>query len=275
MKDNFWNIHNDFLTSAPQNVVRDTFDDDKKNYARAELELSKEVALLDAALALFVTSLQEGYHNLDNWKDNISVKASVAMANSTLNYLFLARHAVMLGYFSECRDLLRSCHERITRCYLFYADKDDAKRFFTGKKITQKDVKEKLSSILASGNDKRKSEILKILQDSYSHQSDVIHPNLESLFARTYGPETEKLSERILKHPLFGGILSSDSGKLAIFTVIQATLLALKVIGVIFEETSGTWKEEFNRILQSYNKFLYQVRESPWGMGAKTSRPKP
>lgn len=262
MKDGFWHVKHEFLSSAPRDVVKGILEDDKKNYKKAEAELSKELTLLDDAFTLFVTSLQGGYRNSEQWKDNISVKAAVAMANSDLNYLLLARHAVMLGYFPECRDLLRSCHERITRCYLFFVDKDEAKRFFAGEEIKQKDVRKKLSSILASGNDERKSEILKLLQDSYRHQSQVIHPNLESLSARTNGPETEKLSERVVKYPFFGGMLSSDSGKLVIFTVIQATLFALKVIGVIFEETSGTWDKEFNRILQSYNTFLNQVRES-------------
>ena len=138
MKDNFWHVRNDFLTSAPRNVVRGTSDDDKKNYARAELELSKEVALLDDALALFITSLQGSHRNLDDWKDNISVKVAVAMANSALNYLLLARHSVMFGYFPECRDLLRSCHERITRCYLFFADVNEVKKFLSGKKLSDK-----------------------------------------------------------------------------------------------------------------------------------------
>ena len=61
---------------------------------------------------------------------------------------------------------------------------------------------------------------------------------------------------------LFGGMLSTDLGKPVIFTIIQAMLFALKVIGVIFEETSGTWDKEFKRILQSYNTFLKQVQES-------------
>jgi hypothetical protein len=63
MKDDFWHVRNDFLTSEPRNVIRGILDDDKKNYARAESELSKEVALLDDALTLFVTSLQGGYRN--------------------------------------------------------------------------------------------------------------------------------------------------------------------------------------------------------------------
>ena len=260
MKDNFWHVRNDFLTSEPRNVVSGIFDDDKKNYARAESELSKEVTLLNDALALFVTSLQGGYRSESEWQDNISVKAAVAMANSALNYLFLARHAVLLGYFPEARNLLRGCHERITRSYLFFIDKDEAQKFLSGKKLSEKSeqryVDKKVAAILKA------NKALETLRSTYRHQSSLVHPSLESLSARTAGSESEKLSERVVKYPLFGGLLSSDLGKPVIFTVIQATLFALSVIGVIFEETSGTWKKEFNRILQSYNTFLNQVRNS-------------
>jgi len=257
MKDNFWHARSDFLTSEPRNVVRGILEDDKRNYARAESELSNEVASLDDALTLFVTSLQGGYRNAQEWKDNVSVKAATVMANSTLNYLFLARHAVLLGYFPEVRDLLRSCHERITRCYLFYADKDKAQNFLSGQEIPQRDVDKKLATIL-----KVDDSLRKMMRDSYSSQSSLVHPNLESLSARTAGPESEELNERILKYPLFGGLLSSDIGKLSLYAVIQMTLFALKVIKVMFVETSGVYDNKYARILESYNTFLNQARIS-------------
>ena len=250
-------MNHDFLSSLPRNVVMGILDADKKNYKRAESELSEEVTLLDDALTLFVTSLQGGYRNAQEWKDNISVKAAVAMANSTLNYLFLARHAILLGYFPEVRDLLRSCHERITRCYLFFADKDKAQKFLSGQEIPQRDVDKKLATIL-----KVDDALRKMIRDSYSSQSSLVHPNLESLSARTAGPESEELNERIVKYPLFGGLLSSDIGKLSLYAVIQMTLFALSAIKVIFVETSGNWDKEYNRIMHSYNTFLNQARES-------------
>lgn len=257
MKDNFWHVRSDFLTSEPRDVVRGIINDDKKNYSRAESELSKEVALLDEALTLLVASLQGGYRNAQEWKDNVSVKAATAMANSTLNYLLLARHAVLFGYSPEVRDLLRSCHERITRCYLFYADKDEAQKFLSGQEIPQRDVDKKLATIL-----KVDDALRKMMRDSYHFQSSVVHPNLESLSARTVGPESEKLNERIVEYPLFGGLLSADIGKLSVYTVIQMTLFTLKVIKVMFVETSGVYDNEYARILGSYNTFLNQARIS-------------
>jgi len=90
----------------------------------------------------------------------------------------------------------------------------------------------------------------------YRSQSSLVHPNLESLSARTDGPETEKLSERAVKYPLFGGLLSSDLGKMYLYAVVQSTLFALSVIKVIFVETSGKWDEQYDRIKESLKKLI-------------------
>ena len=103
---------------------------------------------------------------------------------------------------------------------------------------------------------------LEKLREMYRSQSSLVHPNLKSLSARTAGSESEELSDRVVKYPIFGGVLSYDLGKPVIFAVIQAALFALQVIGVLFEETSGTWEREFNRIKQSHDTFLNQERES-------------
>ncbi|MEK7353558.1 MAG: hypothetical protein AABZ77_03515 [Chloroflexota bacterium] len=251
MKDEFWHVHSNFLTSDPRQLVGGIFDDDKKNYERAKTELSNEVILLDDALILFVTSLQGGYRNAQQWEDNISVKAATAMANSTLNYLLLARYAVLLGYFPEARDLLRSCHERITRGYLFFVDKDKAQKFLSGKEIPQRDVDNRIATLLKVDEDLRK-----MIRYSYTYQSSLVHPNLESLSVRTAGSSSEELKERIVKYPIFGGLLPTGIGKPSLYAVIQMALFASKVIGIMFEETSGTWKKEYNRILKRYETFL-------------------
>jgi hypothetical protein len=263
MESGFWHMKHDFLNTSPRDIVRGIIEDDKNNYARAKAEFSEEIKLLDDALALFVMSLQGGYRIQTAWENNISVKASVVMANAMLNQLFLARHAVMLGYFAECHDLLRSFHERVNCCAVFFNDEDEAKHFFDGAEIWPRDVRKKLSSFLAEGNDVKRDEILKILKDSYNRESKIVHPNLESLRDRTGGPKTEDLKDRVVKYPFWGGMLSYDLGKPIIFIIIQATLLALKIIGVIFEENSGVWKKEFSRIKETYETFLAEARKSP------------
>ncbi len=256
MENDFWHVHSDFLTSDPSRLVKSLFDDDTKNYERAKTELSNDVILLGDAITLFVTSLQGGYQKQEEWKDNISVKASVAMANSTLNYLLLARHAVLFGYFPEGRDLLRSCHERITRSYLFFIDNSKAKEFLSGKEILQSDVDNKIAALL-----KVDESLRKMLRNSYRFQSSLVHPNLDSLSIRTAGSPSEDLKHRIVKYPIFGGMVSPDIGKLSLYAVIQMALLASKVIGVMFVETSGTWSKEYDRILQKYEIVLDQVKE--------------
>ncbi|MGD0781184.1 MAG: hypothetical protein ABR954_10480 [Dehalococcoidales bacterium] len=249
MKDKFWNVHRNFLSASPLDIVKSLFNDDKKNYSMAESKFSKEIALLDDALVLFISSLQGAYRSLDKWKDNTSTKASIAMANSTLNYILLARHAVLLGYFPECRNLLRSCHERITRSFLFYADINEAQKFLSGKQLSTKSeqsyVDNKLAKLLAADDG-----VLKILRAAYHFQSSNIHPNLESLSVRIAGPQSEKLSDRVAKYPMFGGLVSDDVGKLTIFSVIQVTLFASTMIGFISVETPGIYLKEYNRILR-------------------------
>ena len=226
MKDDLWHTRSDFLTSEAPDVVRGILCDDRRNYARAESELGRELALLDDALALFVTSLQGGYRNRSEWEENASVKAAAAMASSALNYLFLARHAVLLGYFAEARNILRGCHERMTRCYLFYADVNEAQKFLSGKKLTgrseQSYVDSRVAAILEADN------AFEALRAMYRSQSSLVHPNLESLSARTAGPESEELSERVVKYPIFGGLLSPDLGRLTVCAVVQSTLFALR-----------------------------------------------
>jgi len=258
--DDLWNTKSGFFKSAPQEILKDIYDDDKKNYQKMEAELSKEVALLDDSLVLFITSLQGGYSNYDNWKDNVSLKAAVPMATSAFNYLLLARHAVSMGYFAETRDLLRSCHERMTRCYLFYADTSEAQKFLSGEQLRkcseQEYVDNRIDSIL-----KQKGKTYQALRKMYKSQSSLVHPNLESLSARTPGPEMESLSDRAVKYPIFGGLISSDLGKSYLFAVLQKTLFALSIIGVIFMETAGSWNKEFKRLKARLDAFVKEEKD--------------
>ena len=137
---------------------------------------------------------------------------------------------------------------------------NEAQKFLSGKKLSDRSeqlyVDKKVAAILKANN------ALETLRAMYDLQSSLVHPNLESLSARTAGSESEKLSERVVKYPLFGGLLSSDMGRLIVHAVIQSTLFALNVIKVIFVETSGAWDNKYARILESYNTFLNQARIS-------------
>ena len=183
------------------------------------------------------------------------------MACSALNYLFLARHAILLGYFSEARNLLRGCHERITRCYLFYADPQEAKKFLAGDKLCNKSEQSYVDKTVAAILDKNDGNcVFQKLRTMYRFQSAIVHPNLESLSSRTLGSKTEQLSERVVNNQVFGGLLAADLGKMYLFSVIQSTLFALSVIRVVFEESSGNWDKEFERIQRTYDSYTAELK---------------
>lgn len=252
MKDKIWHIRNDFLESKPRDILKGILNDDKANYAKAESELGEFIELLDDAMTLYLESLQGAYRHLDEWKSKASLQASVAMAVATLNYILLARHGILLGYYPEVRDLLRSCYERTTRCYLFFVDEKEAKRFLAGKQIRQPEVDKKLSKLESSN---KREELLKSLREYYGVISDVIHPNLKSFEGR-YGEP--KLRERVGLEPVFGGLMSSTTGRIVIIRILQSVLSALRILGVILVEQSGKWEEDYKRISARHKELLAQ-----------------
>jgi len=147
MEEKIWYLTDDFIKLPAGAVLKNILRNDKKNYDRAESELDEDIKVLDDAITLYVESLQAAYRQIDKWKVNDSNRAAIAMMISTLNYILLARHGILLGYYPEVCDLLRSCYERISRCYLFFFDGETARRFLEGKQIWQNEVNQKLSKL--------------------------------------------------------------------------------------------------------------------------------
>jgi hypothetical protein len=146
MANEIWHLTNDFLKLPAREVLKNILRDDKRNYDRAVSELSEDIKLLDDTIVLYAEVLQAAFRIIDKWKNNNSNRAAMAMLISNLNYILLARHGILLGYFPEVRDLLRSCYERTSRCYLFFYSKEFAGRFLSGKQIKQYIVDEELSN---------------------------------------------------------------------------------------------------------------------------------
>lgn len=243
MENEIWHFTDDFNKLPARDVLKNILRDDRKNYNRAELELGEDIKLLDDAIILYMESLQAAYRLVDKWKSNVSNQATMAMLVSTLNYVLLARHGILLGYYPEVRDLLRSCHERISRCYLFFYDGEAARRFLSGKQIMQSEVDRKLSR-LEEASDKRK-ELFEALRKYYGFFSDVLHPNLKSFEAR-YGKKD--LGERVGLEYLFGGLMSAELGHAVIVRLLQTGLSALRIIGIIIHDESGGWDKEYQQI---------------------------
>jgi hypothetical protein len=232
-------------------VLRNLIRDDRKNSKKAESELGEDIKLLDDAIVLYIESLQAAYRLRDKWKSNNSNRAAIAMEVSTLNYILLARHGILLGYYPEVRDLLRSCYERISRCYLFFYSEKFADRFLSGKQIKQSVVDEELSK-LEKAPDKR-GLLFKDLRKYYGFMSDTAHPNLKSFEAR-YGEKD--LGKRVGLEFVFGGFMSHKLGHIVIIRLLQTVLSALRILGVIMPEESGGWDKEYQQISKRCNEMV-------------------
>jgi hypothetical protein len=230
-----------------KNILRD----DRNNYERAELELGEDIRLLDDAVTLYMGSLQAAYRLVDKWESNVSNRAAMAMLVSTLNYVLLARHGILLGYYPEVQDLLRSCYERISRCYLFFHSEKFSSKFLSGKQVKQVKVDEELSK-LEKGKDKR-GALFEGLRKYYGFMSDVAHPNLKS-FAARYGDKD--LGERVGLEYVFGGLMGSKLGHVVIIRILQTVLSALRILGVIVHDESGGWDAEYQKISKKCDEMV-------------------
>lgn len=243
MKEEIWYLDSDFTKLPAKDVLKKTLEDDRKNYDRAISELKQEIQILDEAIILFIQSLQVTYIQIDKWKTNNSNRASIAMLTSILNYILVARHMVIFGYFPEVQEILRSCYERTSRGYLFFYSLKYANKFLSGKQIQPKTVDEELSEL--EKDPAKKSEIYKGLRQYYGYLSEVAHPNLKS-FEYRYG--SKDLSSRVGLDCLFGGVMSSKRGYIVITRVLQTTLSALRLFKAIIKDESGDWDTRFETL---------------------------
>lgn len=258
MKDQIWHWNGSFLNKNPKDILEKLLKDDKANYKKAESELSGTIELLDRAIILYIEALKGAYRKLDEWKFRLNLRAAMAMAGSALNYVLLARHSILLGYYPEARDLLRGCHERITRCYLFHADDEATNKFFSGEQIKQSEVDNKLAELL--GEDKNKKDILSSLRQSYAYSSAVVHPNIKSLEVRTLPPEEGMdFKECVGIYTTIGGVMASGFGETVILAAISTMRFALKVIGAVLVEGTGKWKQDFSAIEKEADKLLERL----------------
>lgn len=243
MENEIWHLTDDFTKLPARDVLNNILGDDRRNFERAESELSEDIKLLDDAIVLYMEALQAAYSLIDKWKENSCNRAGIAMLTSTLNYILLARHGILLGYYPEVRDLLRSCYERISRCNLFFHSKKFANRFLAGNKIKQQEVDEELSRLENEPGKQR--ELLVGLRQYYGFFSDVAHPNLVAFKAR-HGQKA--LGERVGLEYLIGGVISTKLGHATVIRILQTVLSALRILGVMLPEQSGGWDREYQQI---------------------------
>ncbi len=255
MENTIWHFDNNFTKLSAEEILKNLLDDDRKNYDRAMLELSEDIKLLDEAITLYIESLQAAYTLIEEWKNNRSNRAAISMLASTLNYVLLARYGILMGYYAEIRDLLRSCYERISRSYLFFYSEKFAIKFLAGEEIKQSDVDEEISK-LEKDPDKRNA-IFTDLRKYYKLLAGVAHPNLKSFDARCGG---EKLGERVGVEYIFGGVMSTERGHVTIIRILQTTLSALRILGVVLSEQSGNWNKKYQQISARCNEMVDKLK---------------
>jgi hypothetical protein len=255
MKEKIWYLRNDFTKLPAKDILESTLEDDRKNYDRAITELEQEIKILDEAIILFIQSLQAAYIQIDKWKTNNSNRASIAMLVSVLNYILVARHMVLLGYFPEIQEILRSCHERTSRSYLFFYSLEYANKFLSGEQIKQATVDDELSKLEKDPD--KKSDIYRDLRKYYrDYLSGVAHPNLKSF---EYRNGSEDLSSRVGLYPLLGGIMSSERGYIVITIILQTTLVALRLFKAMIEGESGEWDTRFEALNRKYKEMMNKI----------------
>ncbi len=243
METEIWHLSDDFDKLPARDVLKNILRDDRKNYDRAESELSEDIKLLDDAIILYMESLRAAYQFVDKWKGNDSTRAAIAMLVSTLNYILLARHGILLGYYPEVQDLLRSCYERTSRVYVFFHNEIFARKFLKGKQISQSAVDKEISKI--EEDTSKRDELLDNLRKYYGFMSDVAHPNLKSFVAR-YGEKD--LGERVGLAFIIGGVMGSKLGHVEIIRIVQTVLSALRILGIIIHDETGSWDKEYQII---------------------------
>ena len=255
-----WHLSGSLL-SNPTDILSSLISDDKKNYERAEQKFNEDIGLLDKALVLYIAALQGVYRVKERWQNQPTFEAPIILFSSVLNILLLIRHAILLGYFSETPTLFRNCHESITRGYLFWLNVSEANRFLSGKTRRQEEIDAKLSS-LEEPKEKEERKAYTALRQQYKRQSELSHPNLASYKLRYGDLETEKLREKILSSPLWGGFLTDDLVKPVIYSALQLTLSAISIIKSIFIDSSGSYEADYKAIFEKYKDYIQAIKPS-------------
>jgi hypothetical protein len=254
MKEEIWYVRSGFTKFPAKDVLEKTLEDDRKNYDRATSEIKQEIQILDEAIILFIKSLQVVYIQMDKWKINNSIRASVAMLTSILNYILVARHMVLFGYFPEVQEIIRSCYERTSRGYLFFYSLEYADKFLSGEQIKQKTVDDELSKL--EKDPAKKSELYRGLRQYYGHISEVTHPNLKSFEYRYWSKD---LGSTVGLDCVFGGVMSSQLGYIVITRVLQTTLSALRLFKVIITVESGEWDTRFEALNKKCKEMVAKI----------------
>ncbi|MHA2067512.1 MAG: hypothetical protein ACXABY_24355 [Candidatus Thorarchaeota archaeon] len=264
----YWTGADEFLKADARRLLPDMLAYDEQDQSDWSDNCKLAIGSLDKSIAQFIAVLQKLYRSRDKWEGTQNGKAAVAMANSTLNYHLLARHAVVLGYAAETEPLHRACFERMTRCAAFQLSTDLAERFWSGKQIQQKQVGDLLSKSFedrATGLGEIANDRIK---DMYKNLSHVSHPNLKTIQLRTI--QTSEEAERNV------GIDSSYCGEkqellrlMSIGECMSYVIFSLFMLEIVSRKVFGSW----GNVLQSKIQTLFEEHDSLFAHIIRSMKP--
>jgi len=249
----YWHGEGKFEKEKPSELLATIIRSDNHNVKHLSLRAERLLKKLDEPIAFFIELLQVAYKNRENWQENPQIKASIAMANATINYLFVARHAVILGYGAEAQMLYRGCFERMTRAIVFQIDERLAKRFWKGKQINQSEINNKISYYLEGKNEKGMFEqIYQSYRVIWKMLSELSHPNLGTVAFRILSLEGRSAKENLGIDIGLGG-MPNESVISGIIGLMMHVSFSLSLMKILVSEFLGNWNKKLDR---KYSRFI-------------------
>lgn len=248
----YWHGKNKFGKENAAALLDTIVRSDNRISRNMSYRAQKDLKTLDESLAFFIELLQLIYKNREDWQESTQIRASVAMANATLNYFCLARHAAILGYGAEAQMLYRGCFERMTRSVVFQVDQRFTDRFWNGDQISQSEVNDKISRYLESKNDKALfKEIYQSYKNIWKILSELSHPNLETIMLRILTIEGKSVSDSLGLDVGLGG-MQNENVISGIIGLIMHVSFSLSLMRILVGEFLGKWNKKLDRKLSRF-----------------------
>ncbi len=256
----YWHGEGKFEKEKPSELLATIIRSDNYHVMNLSLRVERLLKSLDASITFFIELLQVVYKNRENWQGSPQIKAGIVMVNATLNYLFVARHAVILGYGAEAQMLYRGCFERMTRSVVFQIDERLAKRFWSGKQINQSEINNKISSYLERKNEKGMfEEIYRSYREIWKTLSELSHPNLETVKFRILFQEGRSLDESLGIDIGLGG-MPNESVISGIIGLIMHVSFCLSLMRILVSEFLGKWNKKLDK---KYSRLMNMGFDTP------------
>ena len=246
MTEVFWNVRDDLLTAPASVVVAQFWEDDESNRQRSLATFQEETRIVDEGLMLYVEAVRGALRLRDQWRDDVRIRASVAMVVHGLNSLLAWRHLLSTGYLAEARLFVRSIHESLSQALVFSSDATLASKFFAGHSIQPREIRKRLSQAFANADTSAK-EVYKDFGELYRRLSSGAHPTLNSfsLCAAAKGPGTAALAKVVPEEVLIGGFLSDELGRIAWLGLANNVATALSSVRLVLPEATGSWDAKY------------------------------